>query len=129
MVSVTMSAKPPLAGDIGGVIHFQLGPGFPPLRDQIHDYYEEHFRQGHMETFAQFVLEKGHGAMAPPRYKDGQMIRETWQACGRRLFGERFVPVMERAINEYRASHAAPPPEPLPEPPAHFLENIPDPDF
>ena len=137
MVSVTMSANPPpTPSPETGIVIFPVGPEHPRMLDQIHAYYEKHFRQGQMETFAQFVLEKGHGALAqnPVKADDGRMIRETWQACGRRLFGPRFIEVMERAINDYRATHSVstfqpfkPPPDPSP--PPHVLEEIPEPDF
>lgn len=137
MVSVTMPAPPPPPPykPETGLVTFAGGAS---MREQIYAYYEAHFRTGpHMapiETFAQFVLEKGHGAMAPQMRIDGKLIIETWQARGRRLFGQRFVAVMEQAINEYRAAHAAearpaPATAPLEEPPAHILEEIPEPDF
>lgn len=90
--------------------------------DQICAYYEQ-FRPGQMESFAQFVIEKGHGARSPRKdSKTGDF--ETWQGAGRRLFGERFIPIMERAIEAHRAklakpqAIAAPPPKPavIPEP-------------
>lgn len=132
MVSVTMSA-PPYKPDTGIVI-FPIGAQHPRMLEQIDAYYEANFRQQQMESFAQFVLEKGHGALSPSPIKtdDGHMVRETWQACGRRLFGKRFIAVMERAVNEYRATHGAlsPPAEaPLETPPAHVLEEIPEPEF
>jgi hypothetical protein len=135
MVSVTMAANPPPYNADTGIVIFDGGRG---QREQIHAYYEAHFRTGpHMspiETFAQFALEKGYGAYAPRLVKNerGEMVRETWQACGRRLFGERFVGVMERVVTEYRAQHGATPPRasaPLPEPPAHVLEPVPEPEF
>lgn len=134
MVSVTMSV-PPYKPETGIVI-FPTGPEHPRPLEQIYAYYEAHFRTGPhmrpMETFAQFVLEKGHGAMAPVMRFDGKKIHETWQARGRRLFGQRFVAVMERAVNEYRATHGVLPPPaeaPLETPPAHVLEEIPEPEF
>lgn len=136
MVSVTMSAdpSPPPYRPETGIVIFPVGPEHPRPLEQIHAYYEAHFRPGQMKSFAQFVLEKGHGAMAPVMRVDGKEVRETWQARGRRLFGQRFVAVMEQAINEYRAAHAAearpaPATAPLEEPPAHILEEIPEPDF
>lgn len=136
MVSVTMSADPsppPPYRPETGIVIFPVGSAHPRMREQINAYYEAHFRKGQMETFAQFVLEKGHGAMAPMMRVDGEDIHETWQARGRRLFGQRFIAVMEKAINEYRAAHAetAPPPTtaPLETPPAHVLEEIPEPEF
>jgi hypothetical protein len=90
-------------------------------RDQIMAYYEQ-FRLGQMESFAEFVLSKGHGAVTPHGIKgsNGRQVPETWQACGRRLFGERFVGVMERAVDAYRAAHAGHRTAPV---------EIPDPDF
>lgn len=133
MVSVTMSANPspPPHRPETGIVIFPIGPEHPRMLEQINAYYEAHFRQRQMETFAQFVLEKGHGAMAPAMRVEGKEVQETWQARGRRLFGPRFVAVMERAVNEYCAAHGpAPTPTiPLETPPAHVLEEIPDPDF
>jgi len=130
MVSVTMAADPPPYKPDTGIVIFSGSA----QREQIHAYYEAHFRTGPhmrpMETFAQFVLEKGYGAMAPPMRVDGQEIRETWQARGRRLFGQRFIAVMEKAVTDYCAAHGVSPPPPAAlEPPAHVLEEIPDPDF
>jgi hypothetical protein len=72
------------------------------------DYYEQ-FRPAQMENFARFVISKGYGATTPQgtRNDRGQKIPETWQSCGRRLFGERFIPVMERVLVEHRAALAA----------------------
>lgn len=138
MVSVTMSADPPLYNPNSGIVLFPVGSTHPPLLTQIDAYYEANFRAGQMESFARFVLEKGYGACTPHGRKNahGVIVRETWQACGRRLFGERFADVMDRALTEYRAAHRGKPPEPLQpapvllgEPPAHVLEEIPEPQF
>lgn len=80
--------------------------------------YYEPFRQTSVLNFARFVISKGFGAMVP-RKSGGK--EETWQACGRRLYGEAFIPAMEQALEEYRVSVANnPPPATGP---------IPDPDF
>lgn len=133
MISVTMSntPSPPLYNPSSGLLTFPVGSGAPKLRDQINAYYETHFRQRQMETFAQFVLEKGHEARTPNGAKNsyGEKVPETWQQCGRRLFGDRFVPIMEQAIAAYRAKHGAPPVQAVPEPPAYITAEIPEPDF
>lgn len=127
MVIVTMTCDPsiPSYKPETGIVVFPEGRRL----DQIDAYYEANFRQRQMETLAQFILEKGHGAMAPMIRVDGVEIRETWQARGRRWYGQRFVAVMEKAVNEYRAAHGAAPAGTAPVPPAHVLEEIPDPDF
>lgn len=81
------------------------------------EYYEQ-FRPAQMEHFARFVLSKGFGATTPHgrRNANGQKEPETWQACGRRLFGDRFIPVMERVLAEHRAAMAAQPPAAIPDP-------------
>ena len=128
MVSVTMPADPsipPYKPETGIVV-------FPEGRrriEQIVAYYDANFRQGQMETLAQFVLEKGHGAMAPVIRIDGQEVHETWQARGRRWYGQAFVAVMEKAVNEYRAVHGVAPADSSPVAPPHILEEIPDPEF
>lgn len=132
MVSVTMSADPPPPyNPETGIVIFKAGAAHASMLEQINAYYEAHFRQRQMETFAQFVLQKGHGALSPRHVKkdDGTLVRETWQACGRRLFGQRFVAVMEKAVKDYCAAHAGSPPATAPDPPAHVLEEIPDPEF
>ena len=89
-------------------------------RDEILAYYEQ-FRPQQMESFAQFVLSKGYGATTPngKRNSAGIKVSESWQECGKRLFGERFVPVMARAIRDHNARHEAP----------RQTEPIPDPEF
>jgi hypothetical protein len=133
MVSVTMSdaPSPPAYNPSSGLLNFEVGPGKIALQKQIDAYYEANFRARQMETFADFVLEKGYGAYSPNpvRNKHGERVRETWQQCGRRLFGERFVAVMERKVTEYRAQHATGASSAAPEPPPHILEEIPEPDF
>jgi hypothetical protein len=130
MVSVTMTDTP-LYNPSSGLLNFELGPGNPSLRVQVTAYYEMNFRARQMETFADFVISKGFGAWSPHlvRNVQGFRVKETWQSCGRRLFGERFAVVLERKIAEYRASHGAPSATPTPEPPAHISEEIPEPDF
>jgi hypothetical protein len=83
----------------------------------IVEYYEE-FRPAQMEHFARFVISKGYGATTPHgrRGPDGRKQSETWQACGRRLFGERFIPVMERMLAEHKEGMAAKPPAVIPDP-------------
>lgn len=86
--------------------------------------YYEQFRPAQMENFARFVISKGYGAITPYGRRQsgsGKMERETWQACGRRLFGERFIPVMERALETHRATLTVPAPA--------ILATIPDPEF
>lgn len=136
MVSVTMPAEPspPAYNPETGIVIFPVGSAHPRMLEQINAYYEANFRVGQMKTFAQFVIEKGCGALSPRQVKNarGELVNETWQACGRRLFGDRFIAVMQRALAEYLAVHGSPPPqaqESLPEPPAHILEEIPEPDF
>lgn len=85
------------------------------------DHYEQ-FRPSQMEHFARFVLSKGYGAMTPHGRRNpatGKKERETWQACGRRLYGERFVSVMDRMIAEHKTAVAAP----------DASQAIPDPEF
>lgn len=79
--------------------------------DDIVAYYEP-FRQTQMENFARFVISKGYGATTPNGHRkaNGEKKPETWQACGRRLFGDRFVPVMERMLAEHQAAMLANPP-------------------
>jgi len=74
------------------------------------EYYEQ-FRPAQMEHFARFVITKGYGAVTPNGRKDanGRKEPETWQACGRRLYGERFIAVMERVLAEHRAAIEAQP--------------------
>ena len=131
MVSVTMAddLSPPPYNPESGILVFPVGGAHPRLSAQIEAYYDANFRARQMETFAQMVLEKGHGAYTPNGVKrsDGTVVRETWQACGRRLFGDRFIPVMERAIARYIAAHGAP--RAPYAPPAYVLEEVPEPEF
>lgn len=76
--------------DIGSGILFLKG------RDEILAYYEQ-FRPAQMESFARYAFSKGYGAKV-------HGTDETWQACGRRLFGDRFIAAMERVVNEHRAA-------------------------
>lgn len=90
----------------------------------ICDHYEQ-FRPAQMESFARFVLSKGYGATTPQgrRNDRGQKVPETWQACGRRLFGDRFGLVMERILIEHQTAG-----EVKPAPVASALP-LADPDF
>lgn len=65
--------------------------------NEVLDYLEQ-FKPARMEHFARFVLSKGYGAKTPKG--------ETWQTCGRRLFGAQFIPVMDRVLNEHRLAAA-----------------------
>lgn len=130
MVSVTMS-EIPAYNPSSGLLNFEIGAGKPSLRTQITAYYEANFRERQMDSFADFVISKGFGACSPHpvRNKHGDRIRETWQSCGRRLFGDRFVTVMERKVAEFKAQAGAPVPQSTPEPPPYVSEEIPEPDF
>lgn len=88
--------------DIGSGILFLRG------RDEILAYYEQ-FRPAQRESFARFVFSKGYGAKVPGR-------DETWQACGRRLFGDDFIATMERIVNEHRTTPSGSPPPVVIEP-------------
>lgn len=83
--------------------------------------YYEPFRRTQVLNFARYVIAKGYRATVPR--KPGQP-EETWQACGRRLFGDAFIPAMEQALEEYRASVANDPPDSEPQ-----QGPIPDPEF
>lgn len=86
-------------------------------REQVLAYYKQ-FRPQQMETFAQFVLSKGFGATTPQgkRNSAGVKVAESWQECGRRLFGDGFVAVMARAVRDHNAAANAPQREPIPDP-------------
>lgn len=57
--------------------------------------------------FARLVITKGYGAKAPPTQKDrnGQMIEETWQDVGRRIYG---ASVFNAVLKEELARRAPP---------------------
>lgn len=137
IVGVTMSAKlpPQKHNPETGIVIFPTGTGVSQLR-QIDDYYEANFRDKFMWGFANFVYEKGYGACTPHgrRHPQGGTVPETWQECGRRLYGDRFKAVMARVIEERQAGRPAPTaprkePVILADPPPISLEEIPDPDF
>jgi len=47
------------------------------------------------ECFARFVISQGYGARAPRNIgTDGSTKYETWNECGRRLFGQRFNSIL-----------------------------------
>ena len=53
------------------------------------------YRERMLECFARFVIDEGYGAMTPRG--------ETWQACGRRMFGEdRFNAALRAEIARRR---------------------------
>lgn len=92
----------------GGLMEPSGGKPLFTLAD-VCDYYEQ-FRPAQIEHFARFVIAKGYGATTPHGRRNamnGKKEPETWQACGRRLYGERFGPAMERALAEHQAAAVA----------------------
>lgn len=63
--------------------------------------YLDTYKQHMMECFARFVINEGPGARTPVKYKNGEAVSESWQECGRRLFGsEEFHKTMKAELQK-----------------------------
>lgn len=61
------------------------------------------YRKYQMECFARFVIDEGYGATAPANVGSAAHPRyETWQECGRRMFGDPFVTVLQDELRKRR---------------------------
>lgn len=68
------------------------------------DEYAEIKRELFIDGFADYVVKQGFGAVTPVK-PYGMRQPETWQACGRRLWGKKhFDEAMRRAIERSRAA-------------------------
>lgn len=72
--------------------------------DQVLDEYAQLKREMFLPGFADYVLKQGYGAVSPNKIKATGKF-ETWQACGRRIWGEtHFNKAMREAIARSRGA-------------------------
>ncbi len=69
------------------------------MRRQIEEYYAGIIPDMRL-AFARHVFKQGQGALAPTKDKSGR--QESWQAVGRRLYGQEFMKDLQRVIAESR---------------------------
>ena len=75
--------------------------------DEALDEYARVKRALFLDGFCDFVIKQGFGAVTPNK-PYGARGPETWQACGRRLWGEtHFKEAMARAIERSRAARTS----------------------
>lgn len=83
--------------------------GLSPVEERMHreavlDEYAEIKRELFIDGFADYVVKQRFGALTPVK-PYGMRQPETWQACGRRLWGKtHFNEAMKRAIERSRAA-------------------------
>lgn len=81
-------------------------PGLSRKEEKIHfnailDEYAEIKREQFLPAFAEYVFKQGYGAVSPNKYNGKP---ESWQDCGRRLWGKRhFNEALEKVIERSRA--------------------------